>query len=695
MRARWALVVVAAVIPFLNSLGNDFVLDDTAIVRDNPLIRDLRGLPRLFRESYWAPHDQLNLYRPLTIASYAVNRAITGPAASGFRAGNMLLHVIASLLVLQLVRWLGGGDAGALVSSLLFAVHPLHVEAVTGLVGRAEILAAIGAMLALGCHVAAGSRRPLWIAGAAVGLAIGLLAKEVAAGCLVGLALYDLARWRAGARPRLAPWVVYAVIVFAYAGARVAVLGLENVASPPRLSLLDNPLVEEGALARPLVAAAVLARYLLGMVWPAVLSADYSYAQIPMTTSPLRLDTAVGLAAALSVVLAAAAAVWRGRHGVAAALGLFLGSYFVISNAAVLIGTIMAERLFYLPSAGLAIALGLVIPARLPSRAWVIVGSLTLVLAVRTWTRNLDWRDELTLFAKTAETSPRSVRAHVYHGQALEKDGQHEAALLAMERAMAIDREMAWTWNSLAQVYGQGDVGRAVQALERAIELEPRLADAHSNLGATYVWLGEYERGIAELELALGLRPHYHKAELALVEAHLGRGRLDDAQAHLAPLLRRRAELPAVQLAHAHYLEASGDVAGATTAFERALAADRNAAAAAIGLARLREQARDLDGALARYEQARSTDDPPLSAFVRPADLLSTSGRLAEAQALLVEARGRLGVTAELEAAFAIVAMRGGDLAAARAAFRRGLELDPGMAESYAAVATELGLRGE
>src|SRR3989442_694240 len=174
VRARSVYLAVAAcaVIVYLGALWNEFVWDDQVIVLGNPLVQTWAGLATAFASPYWPPFVGGYLYRPLTLLTYVLDWHIGG--AAWFHAVNLLWHAGVSALVAVLARrW--AGDAAALVAGMLFAVHPVHVEAVANVVGRAELMAAAFTLLAV--YAAVEADRPVW---SAVCWALGLLSKEVA-----------------------------------------------------------------------------------------------------------------------------------------------------------------------------------------------------------------------------------------------------------------------------------------------------------------------------------------------------------------------------------------------------------------------------------------------------------------------------------------------------------------------------------
>jgi hypothetical protein len=138
--ARIVAIALLAALPYLNGLNGDFVFDDVGVIRDNPVIqRDPAW--RVFTTVY----EPGALYRPLTMLSYVANARVDADPV-GFHAVNVLLHVAVALAFYALALQLLAAPTAAWIAAALFAVHPIHTEAVTGIVGRAEILAALAAL---------------------------------------------------------------------------------------------------------------------------------------------------------------------------------------------------------------------------------------------------------------------------------------------------------------------------------------------------------------------------------------------------------------------------------------------------------------------------------------------------------------------------------------------------------------------
>jgi hypothetical protein len=223
---RWAPYVVAlvAVAVYANALENGYVLDDRGILLKNPLVTSVSGIWRAFANPYWPAAIGGGQYRPLVIASFSLDWWLSGGDPMWLHAVNILWHAAASVLVWFLAAELLA-PAAALGAALLFAVHPVHVEAVSNVVGRSELMAAAFVLAALLAH-----RRVKWLA--PIFFALALLSKESAL-VFVGLAvLHDLLLTtgvRAALRARLWLYVSYGVQAIVYG----AVLLVVSARPPP------------------------------------------------------------------------------------------------------------------------------------------------------------------------------------------------------------------------------------------------------------------------------------------------------------------------------------------------------------------------------------------------------------------------------------------------------------------------------
>ena len=453
--ALWALALLA----YSNSFRGGLVFDNYLAISQDPRIREVtaKNVQLILTQDYWYKTAVTALYRPLTTLSYLFNYAIlhNGAQTAAYHGLNFLLHAANIALVYLLAFLLFKETWPAFAMAALWAVHPALTESVTNIVGRSDLLAAFGVLAGLLCYArslaASGSRKVAWLSAIALATAAGMFSKESAIVVLAVVPLYDIsfgkhASWRARIPGYLA--LVSPVLIYLLVRNRV-------LASLPSavISFGDNPLVGAEFWAARMTAFKVLGKYLALVFWPAHLSCDYSYNQIPLFA--WRFDNREEWKAILSLVvciLAAAAAVicYRRARPVFFFILFFFATMAPTANLLILIGAIMAERFLYLPSIGVAGCLVWVAWAaykrllprwRLARRAApAILALVCLALAARTYVRNLDWRDEESLWSSAVRVSPASYKAHQNRAKAyITSQGEaSDGAISELEQALAI-----------------------------------------------------------------------------------------------------------------------------------------------------------------------------------------------------------------------------------------------------------------
>lgn len=483
---RWPLLVaLVAILVHVGALGNGFALDDVRLVENNPAIASLARVPKLFVEPYWnVAGESYGIYRPLTVASFALNRAIAGAGPFGFHAVNVLLHAAVAALAWLAIRRMGTHYGTALLGALLFAVLPVHTEAVANVAGRAELLAALFVLGAWLAHRRASeSGTGVWRWGAAALYFAAILSKESAVLAPVVFLADDALRVREGARGIRPRFLEYGVALAAMLALRAAALGAEQVARDT--IPLDNPAAAAGAWPRVATAVWVQLKYALLCVAPRHLVSDYSFDAIPVARSlaDARVVAGIGFVVALLAVLAWG---WKRSRPIALAVAVWVVFFLPTANVIFPTGTIMAERLAYLPSLGVCLAaghLGAAFAAREGStratksrRAGVVVVAALVIIAAgaRTWARVPAWKNNLTLATRDVEAMPRSAKLQAGAGMFLAEAGHAAEAEDHLRRAVTIYPEYAQMHYNLAVLLARrGERTEAVEHLRRAIELAP------------------------------------------------------------------------------------------------------------------------------------------------------------------------------------------------------------------------------
>jgi hypothetical protein len=447
---RWlacgALCAITA-LAYSNSFGAGFVLDNKTLLLDDSRIHapTAENLGLILTRTYWWPNGESGLYRPLTTLTYLFNYAILGNAdhPEGYHWMNLLLHCGNVLLVFALGRRLVTDFWQAFLIAAVWAAHPVLTESVTNIVGRADLLAGMttlaGMLVYLQSAESSGRARMGWLALLAGITLVGVFCKESAVALPGIMVLYEIVWWNPRRLKGLVAGclaTVPALLVMWIARSRV-MAGL----GAPLFPFVDNPIIGANFWIGRLTALKVLARYLGLLIWPARLSGDYSYAQIPLADGRPTDFLAWGIVAAATI---GTLLLYRRNKAAFFAAGFSFLTLAPASNLVIPIGTIMAERFLYLPAIGFAICLVLALysigsAVKVGPVVTLAAGLvITAALGARTWTRNADWKDDVTFWQAGVEASPLSFKTHTGLAQALHAEGRFDEAIAENERSLTL-----------------------------------------------------------------------------------------------------------------------------------------------------------------------------------------------------------------------------------------------------------------
>lgn len=477
----------------LPSVRFAFVWDDPWLIVNNPAVTGEFSLVSFFSTTLVLRDGPTAFFRPLQLLVHGLEYRIFGTGPAGYHAVSALLHAAASLLVFLSARVLAPAGWGACAGALLFAVHPVHAEAVSFISSRGDLLATCFALLAFLAAVRAAAvpgRRGLLAAAAGAGAAYALSLFSKESGLLLPVVLVAWP-WLRGEAPAGAPprRRVAGALAVALAIGLAAYLSVRLSAAGKGLEKIPGGLDPGGALRR-------LAAYLRMLVDPTALQIWWPEVGAGWTWGSLA--GAVLLAASFGLA-------WRLRSRFPSSL--FLWGWFLVTLLPVLKlvpfrGSDLAARYLYLPSVALcwAVASGWGSVERLSrSRrgAAVTAGVFLVALLAWPWYRETGaWRTDLTLYQRMTREEPDSAMAHYNLG------------------------------NTLAAA---GRTREGIQSLEEAVRLAPAYASAHHNLGRYLADAGRFAAAGQHLETYLRLRPQ--APDRAFTEAMLS-------------MVRKRARLP-------------------------------------------------------------------------------------------------------------------------------------------------------
>jgi hypothetical protein len=502
-------------IAFLPMLGNGFIhtWDDGVYVVQNMLLRDLsfQGIVNIFK--YGDDFQKIiNNYHPATTLSLALNYRIGALSPTSYHVTNMLLHGCNAVLAFFFIYTLNRKRLWpALISGLLFAVHPMHVESVAWISERKDVLYVFFFLAGLIAYLRYLDQGNFWMLLVSLLLFIlSCLSKAMAVPFPLVMLLIDYFRQRKLTRKMIFEKIPFFIVAL--------VIGLMSVYLQSISAI--NEFETFTVYQRIMHASYGFITYLAKFFHPADLSAFYPYPAITTTgLLPLAFRTAPFLCLALAGFLG-----WVStRKGEIPRVIVFGILFYFFTIALVLqflsVGkAIMADRYTYLPFLGLSFVLGMITDHLIRLRsAWKFLGltlaGLILILAAvfsyMTHERTKIWKDDITLWSDALEKYPDGRLNFIYEKRAEQymNSERFEAALADYLVIVSHDPNNDNALECIGRIYGKhyNDIDRAVEYLEKAHAINPKNLFALKSLGVAMGLKGDFNRSLDYLLQAFAI----------------------------------------------------------------------------------------------------------------------------------------------------------------------------------------------
>ncbi len=512
------LIFIFAFLLYGNTLTHDYTLDDLIVIKDNAFTKKgLLGIKEIFSydsfTGFFGMEKKLvagGRYRPLSIASFAVEYALVGglnPFFSHFI--NVLLYGLTGILIYLIFSRLIKIPPGKpwhlgipFIATLIFMAHPVHTEVVANIKGRDEILALVFPLVTLWLTMQYfEKRKPVLLLIANASFLLGMLSKENAImfAVMVPLTIYFFTKVPLKKNIAVALSFLLTAVIFVFI--RFLVLGYLNSGELPK-ELLNNPFLDATPGEKFGTILYTLGLYIKLLFFPHPLTHDYYPYHIPLVPItdwrailPLILYTCLTIYAFIRL---------KAKEIIAYGILFYLLTLFIVSNLLFSVGTFMNERFIYMPSLGFALVMASLITDKLPLAMKnesvykkLATGFLLLVLvlfSLRTYTRNRVWKDNFTLFTTDVQVSENSLKCNVSAGgdyqkmagqeaDPVKKAEYYELSLKYLEKAISIYPK---TSNGLL-LYGNGltlykkEYKPAIAQYMKVLEFDPYNNNAFSN----------------------------------------------------------------------------------------------------------------------------------------------------------------------------------------------------------------------
>ena len=498
---------------YANTLGHGFVLDDPLILEQNKYVtKGLSGIPDLFFKSYRAEVADGAatgfLYRPLSPVLFAIEWALGGGKPFIFHLMQVIWYAASSILAYKTLRLLLKDYAWQIsaATACLFVVHPLHTEVVANIKSRDEILALFFGLGALYTWLIwRANSEWKWLMISLSSFFLALISKESA---ITLLPVFPLADWFFGSKSvkeSIKSLGLAAIPVIAFLLLRAAVHA--GFSGTQTIDLMDNPIVGATSMGqRTATGFMVLFTYLKLLLIPNPLICDYSYNHLAIVDWP-------NLLSILGAVLFIGAGIWavlnvQNRKALSFFILAFLSAVSLYSQLVIVIGTLLGERLMYMPSlwfcGAIAFGLSYVFKEKKDLVLYSCIG-ISAIFACLAIGRNADWKDNLTLFSADVAKAENSVRLH--NGVASETYKRYLAAGQPVAQSQNIQTVLTQHANAANAIkpnpvsyinlglaaLEKKDYSAAELAMTKALDLSPNLAVAKQNLIVIYLNWARFE----------------------------------------------------------------------------------------------------------------------------------------------------------------------------------------------------------
>jgi hypothetical protein len=538
-----AAIFIFPLLIYSNTIGHDYALDDAMVITQNEYTqKGFSGLKQLFTEDSFAGfyHDKKvdlpgGRYRPLSIATFAVEFALFGLNPHLSHLINILLYAFTGIILYHTLRLLFRYKNGSpfllsipVLATFIFLSHPIHTEAIANIKGRDEILSLMFSLLALISAVRFADKRqwPRLILCFAF-MFLGLLSKENAITFVFILPLAVFFFREVPVRQLVivsAPAIAASLLYFLI---RISITGGFQVSAAHEL--MNNPFIYATVNQKYATIVLTLGIYLKLLFWPHPLTFDYYPYHIELTGWH---DAGVitTLAVYLVLIFYAISAI-RSKKPAAFSILFFVISLLPVSNLFINMGTFMNERFTYQASVAFATGLTGFILGVMDMKGFqkllkkqtvraMLFSVIILSFSTLTFARNFAWKNDYTLFLTDVKTSSNSAKSNCAAGGVLldkaiatseeePKKAYLEQSIRYLTQATVIDPTYSDVWRKLGRASFEltHDVPASFRYYYTAISINPGDEMAYSNIHFILSGYDSIDRKINLYEELLKINP--------------------------------------------------------------------------------------------------------------------------------------------------------------------------------------------
>ena len=499
------LLVLITYLCFSNAFGNGFTnWDDNKYITNNPLIKGLSldNISNMF-STYVVGN-----YHPFAILSLAIDYHFYKLDPTGFHTTSIFLHILNVVLVFLFIKQLSGKAIIAFITSLLFGIHPMHVESVAWVAERKDVLYVLFYISSLYFYVLyskVSNKKPLFYFLTFILFIFSLLSKGQAVTLPLVLLLIDYFTGQ-----KISKKIILEKIPFFIMSFIMGIVAIKAQVSSGSIVDLPNYSFLEGIL----FGSFSLLAYVFKMILPLNLSAFYPYPEIEKSIpfyfylSPFFLLAIVYFIARL----------YKKNKALVFGFGFYLVNIILLLQLLPVGGAIMAERYSYLSYVGLFFMMGYGInwiwqtnQEKIKFYKYIIAAAFFLYavfLGAKTKERNKVWKNDETLWTDVIKKHNNVALAFSNRGNFYQQAGKYELALADYTSALNLKENNYEVLISRAGIYRMaGEFNLVIKDCDKAIEINKNKAGAFINRGIAKSLLGNNDEAMKDFDMAIQLEP--------------------------------------------------------------------------------------------------------------------------------------------------------------------------------------------
>ena len=511
----YILIITAGAIAYINTVANGFVYDDASVIQKNRYIENFSNITDVFSTKEYFARSGVGKYkrygegsyRPVVTISYFIDCLLFEKQAFGYHLINLIYHLILCILIYNLLFSISKNKLFALISAIIFAVHPLGTEPINAISFREDILCGIFLIIGLQYYIKYLDIKPKSIKYLTISnimFMLACLSKENGVIMLPIIFAYNHMVYRElNIRNLIRQVKSFLPVYLSYAATMILFFILRF-----KIFALKEPSIEsvnfEVMTDRLVRFINLIAYYLRLIIAPDKLSPAYNE---NFLVKPIFLSISIPVTLLIVFLIH----FLRKKKYYSFFLSWYLISLIPVSGLVYLFQPV-AERYLYIPMIGIICCFALFLTSINIKKSIFIIIALIVMMTNKSISQNTIWKSEFSLWQYCVKRAPNNYNALANFAVVLSDSGRHQDSIGYFKKALKLDNRAQSHYNLSNSYLRLGMREKSIEELRTCISLDPNFSEAHNNLGKLLAEAGKNEEAAKEIKIAISLNPYNAQA---------------------------------------------------------------------------------------------------------------------------------------------------------------------------------------